>query len=238
MKIITFNNLNLSFYPSSVGFQDKTILFLPGIPSKPREYEAVAKFNSLGYDVFIPEYEGTWNSSGIFLDRHPAYSIDQLISKISEGLRFNEFNYTSKNIYILGSSFGGWVALALENRPEIKKVCLLSPVIKFKNVNGISTLASYLKEQFANEYRFVDKNWTALINDEMLIQRKDLQDLTHKIMIIAGELDDQINAHEIEKFSKCNNINNYYVDKVGHITFSKITNSQFDRIVKFFSDVF
>lgn len=234
MKNIKVNNLNIRFYSSSIGFKNKALILLNGLPGKPKDYEVISKLNNLGFDVFMPEYEGTWDSSGSFLSTHPAFAIDEFIKSIVCGINISgALKYSTDNIYVLGSSFGGWVGLSINNFNTLKKVCLLSPVIKFQHVRNISTLGDYLKQTFPNDYRFEYSNWSLLINDKIEKNESVLTSQPDKVMIVAGRNDDQIDINEIVQFSKSRDIK-LDIEDVGHITFSKISEEIMIKILKFF----
>lgn len=231
---IKLNNINSRFYPSTLGFRNKTLVLLNGLPGKPKDYEVISKFNSFGFDVFLLEYEGTWNSSGKFLITHPALAIDGFMQSIVKGINISEKQqYKTEHIYVIGSGFGGWVGLSLSDSDYIKKVCLLSPVITFKRVKNIDTLGDYLKTNFPIEYRFEFSDWLLLVNDK-LIKNNDISTLKpEKVMIISGSIDDQIDINEIIEFSKIRNLK-LLIENTGHITLSRISEEILIKIMSFF----
>lgn len=218
-----------------VNSDKKAIIFLLGLPGSPKEYEMFQYFKSEGFDIFLPRYEGTWESKGEFLERAPSIAIDDLINTLKKGIVLTDGNvYKSKNIYVLGTSFGGGVSLNVSPK-NIKAVCALSPVISFRNVNKIDTLGTYLSMQEKNNYRFVSTQWDKLISDTLYSPITDMLVSPEDVLLIAGKNDDQISYTEIQEFATKKGISNIDIKDMGHITFSKITKEIQTRISDFFN---
>lgn len=224
MNNLIFNGMHIDHYPRLVEGQNKTLVFLPGIPGEPKNYYLITRFTHDGYDVFVPHYEGTWGSEGVMLKCDPSLSVDEFIKSLG-----------SKEVYIIGFSFGGWVGWGLKDSDLIKKVCLLSPVISFRNVRGIETLGGYLKKAFPNNYRFDDQDWSRLVDDNLRYLGFSLLVDPVKLMILAGKDDEQIDCLEIKSFAEKNNIVNFHVLNTGHISPSKVDGAQLEIIENFFS---
>lgn len=213
----------------------KSVVFLLGLPGSPKEYEVFKYFMSEGFDIFLPRYEGTWESKGEFLERAPSIAIDELLSVLKSGVILPDGNiYKSNNVFVLGASFGGGVALVL-NSKNIKAVSALSPVISFKNVSKIETLGTYLGAQEKENYRFKNAQWNKLISDTLYSPSTDMIISPDNVLLMAGKNDEQITYTEIQQFATDKGISNIDVEDTGHITISRITESQQSRILNFFS---
>ena len=220
--------------PNAIG-ERKAIVFLLGLPGSPKEYEVFKYFKAKGFDIFLPRYEGTWESKGEFLKCAPSVAINELLSVLESGVMLNDGNiYKSTNIFVIGTSFGGGVALVLDAR-NIKAVSVLSPVISFKNVNKIETLGAYLSTKEKDNYRFVDTQWNKLICDTLYSPLTNMSISPNKVQIIAGKDDDQIMWTEIEQFATDKGISNVDIENTGHITISRINEKQQERILNFFN---
>ncbi len=235
MKSFYVGNTYVEYSLSSVTCgPKKAIVFLLGIPGSPKEYEIFENFKSEGYDIFLPRYEGTWESKGEFLERAPSVAIEELLSILQSGILLEDGqNYSADNLFILGASFGGGVSLVLKTE-LIKAICALSPVISFKKVERIETLSSYLKAEEKENYRFDQLNWDKLISDSLYSPVRDMSISPDKFLIIAGKNDDQISYTDIEEFAKQKGISNIDIENTGHITFSRVTKDQYLRILNFF----
>jgi len=143
--------------------------------------------------------------------------------------------YSTDNVYIFGSSFGGGVALVLDDTPHLKKVCAVSPVVSYSQVKGIETLGAYLQTNFPNGYRFRPEEWEKLIHDDLYCPLKDTKLPSYKIMIVAGKNDDQIMFSDLKQYAVDNGINNYLVEDTGHITPSRVSQDLFAKIILFFN---
>ncbi len=213
----------------------KAIVFLLGLPGSPKEYEMFQYFKLEGFDIFLPRYEGTWESKGEFLERAPSVATEELVAALKSGITLADENiYKSNNVFVLGASFGGGVSLTL-NSESVKAVCALSPVISFKNVNKIETLGTYLSTQEKENYRFVNTQWCKLISDALYSPITDMCISPGNVLLIAGKNDDQIMYTEIQNFATDKGILNIEIEDTGHITFSKITEELQKRISGFFN---
>lgn len=234
MKSHIYNKIYFEYLLAPHDGRRKTLIILPGVPSKPKNHEIFEKFCHEGFDVFYPRYEGTWESHGEFLERNPVASINEFIDALVSGVVVLDGNeYLTKGIFLLGSSFGGMIALTIEDRAEIKKICAMSPVVSFKRVSGIDTLEDYLQKTMLNSYRFGHHNWMRLINDEIVSLEK-LLIYPHKVFVLAGEYDDQIKIKDIRFFVEINGIENFKIEASGHLTLSKISESILNSILIFF----
>ncbi len=237
MKSFYLRNIYVGYDVSpKVAEKRKAIVFLLGLPGSPKEYEVFQYFKSQGFDIFLPRYEGTWESKGEFLGLPPSVAIDELVVALKSGITLADANiYKSNNVFVLGASFGGGVSLTLKNSEIIKAVCALSPVISFKNVNKIETLGAYLSTQEKDNYRFSYTQWGKLISDSLYSPITDMSILPGNVLLIAGKNDDQIMYTEIQKFATDKGILNVKIEDAGHITFSKITEGLQEIISGFFN---
>ena len=114
----THNNVFFEYFPSNSSHR-KAMVILTGVPGKPKKYDIFERFNQEGFDVFFPRYEGTWESKGNFLSPSPVVAIDSLIEAIHNGItltgQLKGQVYKSDEVFVLGSSFGGGVALVLQD---------------------------------------------------------------------------------------------------------------------------
>lgn len=116
----------------------------------------------------------------------------------------------------------------------VDKICVLSPVVSFKKVNGIETLESYLKEEHSENYRFDSKRWQDLLDDRIWNLESSEIIGASRIWIIAGKNDSQIKGEDLINFGKEKNIDVKLYD-LGHISLSKIPDSVLSEILGFFN---
>ncbi|HEY1037601.1 MAG TPA: hypothetical protein VGE62_03380 [Candidatus Paceibacterota bacterium] len=234
MKGLYVGNQYVEYDLSPVGQGKKAAIFLLGLPGSPKRYAVFEDFKNDGFDIFLPRYEGTWESKGIFLENSPVQAIDELSSLIHSGLDLGGATYAADSIYVMGASFGGGVALSIQDHDFIKGVCALSPVVSFAEVVGIETLGKYLGAAEADHYRFNSDRWGKLISDNLYCPSKLTYLDSTKILILAGEDDDQILAKSVSRYAIDRNIQHEIFASTGHITFSRLTKSMVDLILNFF----
>lgn len=228
------NNIFFEYAPSATPGH-KTVVLLCGVPAQPKQYAVIEWFANAGFDVFFPRYEGTWESDGVFLSPSPIVGINTLIDSIHTGLMLNDAEYRSEEVYVFGASFGGGVALALDDAPYLKKVCAVSPVVSYAQVKGIETLGAHLKSAFPNDYRFDMAEWEKLVRDELYCPLRETKPPATKIMVVAGKDDDQIMADDLKQYAGEKGIK-YLLEDTGHITPSRVSENLFAKILTFFNE--
>ncbi len=211
------------------------VVLLPGLPYSPKkEYGLITDLNKF-HDVYTTHYDGTWGSSGSFLDHHPATSINDFIESLGDGVILNAANKVYENIFVIGTSFGGGLALTLKDNPTLKAVCALSPVISYKSVSGIETLENYLKIECSEHYTFESKNMKGLISDEIISLEEQVSLPKEKLFVIAGENDSQISINDVSRFCSKHNIT-LHTTAASHITFSNVNEDIYQKIHAFFNE--
>lgn len=215
-------------------FRNKALVVLAGIPGEPKTYPYIDNLVTQGYAIFYPQIEGTWDSEGVFLDRSPAESIDEFIEYLYSGAELNGKYFKANQVNVISSSFGGAVALSLKDKAYLKKICALSPVVSFRQVKGIETLNAYIQEKYAANYRYKREGWDKLIGDQILSPLKLTTLPPHKIMLVAGKEDKQININDLAEYSKKYSIQNFLIIDNGHLTPSRIDEALLSKIIEFF----
>ncbi|MFA5736930.1 MAG: hypothetical protein WC893_02115 [Candidatus Paceibacterota bacterium] len=212
---------------------DTCVILLPGIPYNPLKNYDLIDHLTTQHDVYMIHYDGTWGSSGKFLKHNPVISVQDFISSLERGAFLNTTGSAYKNVFIIGTSFGGGLALTLKDYPILKAVCVLSPVISYKSVAGIDTLGEYLKTRHSDYYTFMSEDMQALITDQIISPKEQMTLQTNKLLVFAGEYDDQIPVNDILEFCSKNNIALHTLP-MGHITLSKVNSDIYKKISLFF----
>ena len=172
-------------------------------------------------------------SSGNFLEHNPAISVNDFVESLKQGVILNATGESYENVFIIGTSFGGGLALTLKDHSILKAACLLSPVISYKSVNSIETLGTYLQTKASEEYHFELDDMQALITDQIIFPEEQLSLPKEKLLVFAGEQDDQIPINDVSQFCSRHGIALHILND-GHITFSKINVDSYEEIVDFF----
>lgn len=242
------NNIIFEFSPS----YDKnkgSVIICDGLPGVPKQKDLINKLSLSGFSVVYPRYLGTWESEGEFLKCSPAQDIAHVAEFLSKGdikeLYSNKIFDVNKPIHLLGSSFGGSVALSLFDNNLINKIIALSPIVDFTKHNDqhdeqdLIWLRSFIKNAFGAAYRFDDKNWLDMVKGRLFNPPQLIGDSKYfnKIFIIYGLEDKEINPNKIKKYCETNKIRNLSLADLGHISFSKIDDIIMDYILGFLNEI-
>ena len=120
----------------------KAMILCDGLPVVPRRKETMEFLANQGFLVLYPRYRGTWESDGKFLKRPIIEEIEIWIEllksgKIQELFSGKTFSFDLDEIFLVGVSFGGSVALEASVVSGISKIVALSPVVDFSKFNTI-----------------------------------------------------------------------------------------------------
>jgi pimeloyl-ACP methyl ester carboxylesterase len=171
-------------------------LGLPGMPSK----DSLLRFLSeRGFWVFLPRYRGAWESEGVFLGRSPVKDILDVAAAIRKGRFIEEFGRTNlrcavSEVYVIGSSFGGAVALSASCDSRIKKIIALSPVVDFTNVQGEDGewLEDFVGRAFGGAYRSSRSGWKKLNAGTLFNPASEVNHLDPKKIFVMHSSDDEV----------------------------------------------
>ncbi|MEI7512838.1 MAG: alpha/beta hydrolase [Candidatus Uhrbacteria bacterium] len=209
------------------------IILCEGMPALPERADLMNRFCRNGYHVFLPRYQGTWENSGTFLKHSPAKEIRELCKAINDSIQPSSKRIRSTHFILIGTSFGGSVAIDAADHPSVRRVIALSPVIDFALMPDLKTLGTHLKEFYPGAYRFEQKDWNKLLNGKLIQPLLKLSSPTRKkIQIILGGKDTTISPEQIKLLPITVQKQILTYPAVGHISFSKITEPIFNEILK------
>lgn len=227
------------------GKQKGVVILLDGMPSVPKLKDLLEALAADGYMALHPRYSGTWESHGTFLAQSPVKDIENLIAYISkkrvlvEAYAHKEFHVTTQNLMLVGTSFGGAVALCASSNPLVKKVVALSPVTDWNVYTGSGTkaelafLKKFLREGFGEGYRFTDAGWTKFASGKLFNAPKGLpKNISRKITIVYDQSDTTTLPQYIEEYSRTENIQLKPITNTGHISFSKLAPEKLLELLK------
>ena len=119
--------------PPRSSTKQKVIILCDGMPSVPRKQPLAEFLADQGYWVFYPRYRGAWESGGQFLEHSPHEDILHVIDELPRGvteLAFGRrFRPQPDEIFVIGGSFGGAVAILASLDRRVKKVVATCPVV-------------------------------------------------------------------------------------------------------------
>lgn len=238
MKDIIFE-----FSPQSDGKMRGVIIVCDGLPSMPKQKELISYLASRGFFVIFPRYRGTWESGGEFLKASPTKDIEEVINllkqgKITELYAGRTFDVKKEKVYLIGSSFGGTVALSLLNNRSVSKIVALSPIVNIKRHNDkkkeqdLVWLGGFIKRAFGEGYRFNDKNWEKMILGEIFNPPQKIAPKRAKdILILYDKSDSEIDYRKIEDYALKNGIEIIAWENIGHLSFSKLPKEAWNKII-------
>lgn len=117
------NKLNAFFYPSEKDNPAPTVILLHGYPGNQNSPLGLGeKLSSLGINILVFNYQGTWSSEGEFSFESSMEDAGNAIKFLKTKENIENFKIDTSNIILGGYSYGGGIALtAAIYNPEIKK---------------------------------------------------------------------------------------------------------------------
>lgn len=178
-----------------------------GLPQYLDKYHPfVIQMQRLGYNLFVPRYQGTFESEGEFTTQNSKETLENTIKfvkigKTKELFSNSEIKWDNKKpLFLFGYSYGALPALLVGEKVE--KIILICPFVNIKyhlddseGENIIETL-KFLERAYSNLYRFKVDN---IIKD---ILRVKLPDKRENLILITGKDDNLIPKQEIIELSQ------------------------------------
>ncbi len=201
-----------AYYPKDNN--GKIIIFCSGIPGTSSYLEIAEKYVNERFIFIHPKYLGSWESYGNFSIsgcKKTIIDFTDALKKNKIKTIFNEdFNLEIKEIFLLGHSFGGSVALCSGADLNIDGIIALAPVIDYKNQGKgeykeeeMDLLYDFLIAGFKKVYRNLNKSqWRSFCSTGLMLNANDyLEKLkTKKILIVHGTKDVSINYNRSKQF--------------------------------------
>ncbi len=108
----------------------------PGAPLS-KHHPAVVEAVSRGWSVLVPSYPGTYDSSGTFSPRQALRMVRRCVAFCEGGTGTElwgdtDVSWRCREVALLGTSFGGALALVATARLHIQRVLAISPVVDWK----------------------------------------------------------------------------------------------------------
>jgi pimeloyl-ACP methyl ester carboxylesterase len=233
--------------PARSSTKQKVIILCDGMPSVPRKQALAAFLADQGYWVFYPRYRGAWESGGQFLERSPhediLHMIDELPSGVTELAFGRRFRPQPDEIFVIGGSFGGAVAILASLDRRVKKVVVNCPVIDWSILSQEEKLetsnpsyAAYIRAAFGSGYRLSDRNWRKLRTGKFFNPANSLHKLTpSKIMMFHALDDPYIPYRMVKNFAETAGIRLKSLTRGGHVKTEYIVRRYWATIREFFA---
>ncbi len=224
---------------------DRVIILCDGMPGIPRKKPLVEFLASKGYWVIYPRYRGAWESDGEFLKRSPHEDILDIIDELPKGLTeaaFGEkFKLNPKDIFVIGGSFGGAVALLASLDKRVRRVVANCPVVNWsglkeeeKTETSNPDYAAYLRDAFGNAYRMPARNWRKLYTGKFFNPIHHAGDMDRdKILMFHAKDDPHIPWRAVEHFANLTGAKLKLLSRGGHLKTEFIVRKYWASIEKF-----
>ena len=197
------------------------VILIDGLPRKPGLTKTMNVLASRGYTVFFPRLLGTWESGGVFLDHDPALDIRTFVRALRDG-ELPLGPASIRNVSLVGSSFGGSVALHAGSDSAVTHTIALSPMYAPSQVPGIESLEEFLRSTYPGAYRFSEDGWDALMRDTYLaVPNIDTGALDpQRYTVIVGKHDTVTPPKSVLSWTRKNGVETISLD-LGHVSLHK-----------------
>jgi len=202
------------------------------MPSGPSNAKVVRFFAKKNFWVFHPRYRGTWESGGEFLASDPTQDVLDVIDELPEGFSSiwdsTEYSVDPKEVYVIGSSFGGPAAILSTLDYRVTKGIAISPVVDWRvEKNGVEESMEWLervvRDSFGEAYRFSHENWLRLYEGGFYNPAGRVDDLdSSKIMIVHAEDDTVVSTPSVKDFAARLGCEMLMKKNGGHFSSSKV----------------
>jgi|GEM_PF-3163548 len=195
----------------------KVILYIPGLPSHPRKKSLGESTTAQGFTFFEMRFPGSWESDGEFSMDNCVKSLEEAYVFIKKGSaielrREAKKEWSHDDIILMGSSFGGGVALSTRIIDSLT-IVLLAPVTKLQNVknsllilpSGKDDLFNLLTQGYAEVYRGLNaEDWSNFLEGKTLINpESNMSNLKNKrLLFVQGSSDSVIQSEHTEEYFK------------------------------------
>ncbi len=233
--------------PARLRKKQQVIILCDGMPGIPRKKPLVEFLSHKGYWVFYPRYRGAWESDGEFLAKSPHEDVLDVISGLSRPIKelaFGEkFDATPDDIFVIGGSFGGAVAILSSLDSRVKRVVANCPVVDWsilkeeEKTETNKPYASYLRDAFGNAYRMKARNWNKLYSGKFFnpVYHADEIDPA-KVLMFHAKDDPHVPSWSVEEFAKRTGVKLKLLARGGHLKTEFVVKKYWRQIDEFFHD--
>ncbi len=200
---------NNTFIGIWLGGKNGNVILASGIPQYIDKYHPIIEqISRLGMNLFIPRYQGTFESSGEFSTANSEQSLIDTIDLVQSGSATELFGNSQIDwdkeltTNLLGFSYGALPTLLLPNY-DCNKI-LICP---FLNIDfhlpdsageNVAETFEFLERAYPNMYRLIANN---VMED---LKTVEYQVTDQKLTIVVGDSDSAIPTEEIEWLKKFN----------------------------------
>lgn len=222
--------------------RERVIILCDGMPTVPGKRSVLEFFSRKGYWAFLPRYRGSWESGGEFLKESPDRDITVVIDQINRGFQDawsgTIHRFKNPEIILIGSSFGGAVALLASRDTRVSKVITFSPLVDWtarSDEEPLEFLARFVENGFGQAYRGSGSIWAKLKVGDFFNPVRHINEIDgSKVFIIHATDDRSIRWRPVAQFAKKSGAQFLLLKHGGHLGLATATKPRFwKRIQKF-----
>lgn len=231
---LSFESLTTTGETASHG----TVIICDGIPAAPCRRELMNDLAAGGWNVVLPRYRGTWESSGAFLEDDPARDIIRLAESVAaDEAKTPSGQPLSGPITLLGSSFGGWVAARAASCSAVSRAVLVSPMIEPTQIRAeLESLRLYLTDNLPGSYRFDGRNWKNLYDGSSFRNGAVPFADRKKLFVIVAGADSRLSAEETESNCRKYGLEFETLPEQDHLSLSRLKGNVLECVVRRLTD--
>jgi pimeloyl-ACP methyl ester carboxylesterase len=229
--------------PSQKRKHVRVAIICDGMPSLPDKGDLLEFLSKKGFWVFHPRYRGTWESAGVFLKKSPEEDIREVIDHLPKGFRSawdgNTYNIEPDEIYVIGGSFGGAVALMASLDPRVTASIAVSPVVDWTSPSKdepMDWLEGFVRQAFGEGYRFASRDWKRLCEGKLHNPVSHLKEFEgSKLFIFHAKDDGVVPWRPVASFAQKTGSRFKILNRGGHLSSGRIIERYWPQIKKFIS---
>ena len=222
-------NLLSLFLKAGGNGKHPTVILLHGIPGYDDPIDIGHSLRRCGVNVIRPHYRGSWGVDGDYSIEHCIQDIKCTIDYITNYDNAEKMNIDTNNIFLVGISLGGFLALTHSVDKRIKATFAISPYdighvgtackenqqIKEKTFLLFESLTKILrgidKYKLMDEVILNEKEWNLINKSEQLSEQKIVIVTAERDTIAEKGFHQEPLIYEISKYNK-ENINKLQAD--------------------------
>jgi pimeloyl-ACP methyl ester carboxylesterase len=232
--------------PKTARRRQRLIVLCDGMPSVPRKQPLMRFLAAKGYWVIYPRYRGAWESGGQFLGVSPEQDIRDILDELPKGLRdpaFGQiFHPHPEEIFVIGGSFGGAMAILASLDARVKRVVANCPVVDWSILDqeesketSNPSYTDYIREAFGEGYRLTAKNWNKLRGGRFFNPMHRIAELDRgKIMLVHAKDDPYVPYASVREFARRGRFRLKTLPSGGHLKTEWIVRTFWAEIQEFF----
>jgi len=196
-----------TFVGAWLGGDNGNIIFGCGLPQYLDKYNPlIAQIDRLHYNLFVPRYQGSFESGGDFNIFSSVQTIEDCIALVNEGCATELFGENkiiwngSAPLYVMGYSYGSLPAL-LSSNEKIEKTILICPFVDIhfhlKDTPGenMEKTLVFIERAYPNLYRLHPDQVMKSFSNVTLPEKKE------NLVIVSALADTSIPKEEIDFLS-------------------------------------